>query len=48
MKRHEFKATDDKSALKGARPYVIGSPVEVWQGERLIGTLQPDSQHRLP
>ena len=44
MKRYDFKADDDKAALEHARQYVITSPVEVFQGERMIGTLQPNDE----
>jgi hypothetical protein len=43
MKRYDFRADDDKTALELARKYLVISPVEIWQGERMVGTLQPDS-----
>ena len=42
MKRHDFTADDDKAALEHARRYAIVSPVEVWQEDRLVGTVEPD------
>jgi hypothetical protein len=41
LKRHEFDAADDSSAMEHARQYVTGSDVEVWHAERLVGMLHP-------
>jgi len=40
LKRHEFDAADDASAMEHAHQYVTGSDVEVWHAERLVGTLR--------
>jgi hypothetical protein len=41
LKRHEFDAADDASAMEHARQHVIIGLVEVWHADRLIGTLYP-------
>ena len=40
LKRHAFKAPDDAAALERARQYLENSDVEVWQQDRLVGTLK--------
>ena len=42
LKRHEFDAADDASAMEHARQYATGCDVEVWLAERLVGTLRPN------
>ena len=41
LKRHLFQSPDDAAALEHAHQYLDGSDVEVWQQDRLVGTLQP-------
>ncbi len=41
LNRHDFQAANDAAALEHARQYSTSSAVEVWQLERLVGTLQP-------
>ena len=46
LMRHEFESQDDAAALNRARRYVTDYDVEVWQRDRLVGTLQPKKSGR--
>jgi hypothetical protein len=37
----EFKSDDDAVALEYARKNVLHRAIEVWQGDRLVGTARP-------
>jgi hypothetical protein len=39
--RSDFKADDDAAALEYARKNVLIHPIEVWQSDRLVGTVHP-------
>jgi hypothetical protein len=41
LSRHAFESPDDAAALEQARRYLDGSDVEVWERDRLVGTLRP-------
>ena len=42
LRRQTFASLDDAAALEHARQYLENSSVEVWQQDRLVGTLQPN------
>jgi MFS family permease len=46
LMRHEFESQDDAAALNHALRYVTDYDVEVWQLDRLVGTLQPKKSGR--
>ena len=46
LNRHEFEAADDAAAMEHARLYVVRNHVEVWQLNRLVGTLDPPAASR--
>ena len=41
LRRQTFVSSDDAAALEHARQYLVSSDVEVWQQDRLVGTLRP-------
>jgi hypothetical protein len=40
LNRHAFESPDDAAALEHARKFLGSSDVEVWQLDRLVGTLK--------
>jgi hypothetical protein len=42
--RSDFKCDDDAAALEYARKNVLNRSIEVWQGDRLVGTVHPGNQ----
>ena len=46
LKRHDFECLDDLAALEYARQYVVGKDVEVWQLDRVVGTLHTAERDR--
>jgi len=43
VKRHDFEAENDTSALETARQYVDGHDVEVWKRSQILGRLKHSS-----
>lgn len=43
MGRTEFSADDDAAALAHARLQILSRTIEVWHGDRLVGTLESDT-----
>ena len=44
--RCEFERDDDASALKYTRQNVMTKPIEIWQGERLVGRVEPSVRRK--
>ena len=44
VRRQDFEAENDASALETARQYVDGHDVEVWKRTHIIGRLKHSSQ----
>jgi hypothetical protein len=44
--RCEFEREDDAAALEYARRNVMAKPIEVWEGERLVGRAEPRDRRK--
>jgi hypothetical protein len=44
--RCEFEREDDAAALEYARQNVMAKPIEVWEGDRLVGTVEPHDRRK--
>jgi hypothetical protein len=42
----EFERDDDAAALEYARQNVMTKPIQVWQGERLVGRVDPNATRK--
>jgi hypothetical protein len=48
LARSETECDDDVAALEHARKNVLLHPIEVWQGDRLVGTVHPGDKPKPP
>jgi len=44
--RCEFEREDDAAALEYTRQNVMTKPIELWQGERLVGRVEPNDRRK--